>query len=73
MGLKLEVTPAVHHSWAQTRNGFQMLPHMLSEDAERGLALRDSPVRPGGVVIVRDYPVCWTVSLKHKHHKRLSL
>lgn len=63
----------MHHSRSQTRNGFQMLPHMLSEDAESRWALRDSPVRPGGVVIVCDYPVCWTVSLKHKHHKRLSL
>lgn len=60
-----EVTPAVYHSWPQVRNGFQMLPHMLGEGTERRRVLRNTLVWPGGVVVVGDYPVCWTVSLKH--------
>lgn len=63
---KSEVKPAVHHSRPQARNGIQMLTHMLSEATKGGRA-RDAPVRPGGVVVVCDYPVCWAVSLKHKH------
>lgn len=36
MGLKSEVRPAVHHSRPQARDGFQMLPHKLSEGTYRG-------------------------------------
>lgn len=49
-----------------------MLPHVLSECTERR-RVWDTLVWPGGVVVVCDDPVLWTVPLKHKHYliKRL--
>lgn len=63
----LKVRPAVYHSRPQARGGIQILPHMVGEVAEWGWVCRDTPIWPGWVVVVCDYPVCWTVSLKHKH------
>lgn len=62
----VKVRPAVHHSRPQARNDFQVVPHLVSEGTERRRVFGDSPVRPGRVIVVCDYPACRTVPLKHK-------
>lgn len=63
---------AVYHSWPQAGNSLQMLPHVLSEPTQRN-DVWHALVRPGGVVVVCDYPFVRLVPLKNKHLSALLL
>lgn len=64
--VRLKVTPAVHHSWAEVWRGLQILPHMFGEGTEGRRLFWDAPIWPGRVVILRYHPGVGTVSLEHK-------